>query len=56
MIADLAFDKDLLEDARKTVDYISHNDSNLANENGLRLRNLLHLFEKDVAIKTLLAG
>ena len=56
LIADLAFDKDLLEDARKTVDYISQNDPKLKNENGLRLRNLLHLFEKDVAIKTLLAG
>ncbi len=56
LIADLAFDKELLEDARKTVEFISNNDPKLENENGLRLRNLLHLFEKDVAIKTLLAG
>ena len=56
LIADLAFDKDLLEDARSTVDFISKNDPKLNKENGLRLRNLLHLFEKDVAIKTLLAG
>ena len=56
MIADLAFDSDLLEDARNTVDFISKNYPKLNNENGIRLRNLLHLFEKDVAIKTLLAG
>ena len=56
LIADLAFDKDLLEDVIKTVDLISQNDPKLKNINGLRLRTLLYLFERDVAIKTLLAG
>ena len=45
----------LLEEVRKYVEIISQNDPKLKNENGLRLRNLLYLFEKDVAIKTLLA-
>ena len=34
---------------------ISKNDPKLKNE-GLKLRNLLYLFDRDVAIKTLLAG
>ena len=56
LIADLSYDNDLLEDARKYVDYISKNDSRLKSCNGIRLRNLLYLFERDAAIKTLLAG
>ena len=55
-IADLSFDSDLLEDVRKYVDKISMEDPELKSEKGINLRNLLYLFERDVAIKTLLAG
>ena len=54
-IADLSYDNDLLEDARKYVNYIYKKDPKLINE-GKNLRNLLYLFERDVAVKTLLAG
>ena len=56
LIADLSFDNDLLEDVRKNVDEISLNDPSLLNEKGKGLRDLLYLFEMDVAIKTLLSG
>ena len=55
-IADLSFDSDLLEQARQYVDFISQNDPKLETNNGKNLKNLLYLFERDVAIKTLLAG
>ena len=55
-IADLSFDNDLLEESRNFVDYISKNNPKLKNKEGLNLRNLLYLFERDAAIKTLLAG
>ena len=55
-IADLSFDSDLLEDVRKYVDKISMEDPKLKSDKGINLRNLLYLFERDVAIKTLLAG
>ena len=55
-IADLSYDNDLLEDARKCVDYISEFDPKLNKTNGKNLKNLLYLHERDVAIKTLLAG
>ena len=55
-IADLSFDNDLLEESRNFVDYISKNNPKLKNEEGLNLRNLLYLFERDAAIKTLLSG
>ena len=55
-IADLSFDGDLLEDVRKYVDLICKNDPKLENNEGKNLRNLLYLFERDVAIKTLQAG
>ena len=55
-IADLSFDEDLLEDVRKYVDLIYKNDPKLENNKGINLRNLLYLFERDVAIKTLQAG
>ena len=56
LIADLSFDSDLLDEVRKTVDLISLTDPKLKSDLGLNLRNLLYLFEKDIAIKTLLAG
>ena len=56
LIADLSFDNDLLEDVRKKVDLLSLYDPKLTSKHGLNLRNLLYLFERDVAIKTLLAG
>jgi len=55
-IADLGFDSDLLEVIRQKVDEISKIDPKLESKNGLRLRNLLYLYEKDIAIKTLKAG
>ena len=55
-IADLSFDGDLLEDVRKYVDLIYKNNPKLKNNEGINLRNLLYLFERDVAIKTLQAG
>ena len=56
LIADLSFDSDLLDEARKTVEKIYVKDPKLNSNNGKKLRNLLYLFEKDIAIKTLLAG
>jgi len=55
-IADLSFDGDLLEDVRKYVDLIFQNDPKLETNEGMNLKNLLYLFERDVAIKTLQAG
>jgi ATP-dependent DNA helicase RecG len=55
-IADLSFDSDLLEDARIIVDQIIEKDPHLKSKNGENLKNLLYLFERDIAIKTLIAG
>tara|TARA_Y100001970_G_scaffold292297_1_gene433008 strand:- start:1912 stop:3732 length:1821 start_codon:yes stop_codon:yes gene_type:complete len=55
-IADLSYDNDLLDDVRDYVKEISINDPKLVSKNGLYLKNLLYLFERDIAIKTLLAG
>ena len=56
LIADLSYDADLLKDVRNVIDAIYLKDPKLQSENGQRLKNLLYLFEKDVAIKTLQAG
>ena len=55
-IAELSFDSDLLEDVREYVEKISKNNLKLENNEGEKLRSLLYLYERDVAIKTLLAG
>ena len=55
-LADLSFDSDLLEDARKSVLKIIKTNPRLENIEGENLKNLLYLFERDVAIKTLMAG
>ena len=55
-IAELSFDSDLLEDVRKYVEKISKNNLKLENNEGEKLRSLLYLYERDAAIKTLLAG
>ena len=55
-IADLSFDSDLLEEVRKYVEFISQNDPKLETNIGNNLKNLLYLFERDVAIKNLQAG
>ena len=55
-IAELSFDSDLLEDIRENVEKISKNNPKLENDEGEKLRNLLYLYERDAAIKTLLAG
>ena len=56
LIADLSFDADLLDEVRRSVELISLTDPQLKSDNSKELRNLLYLFEKDTAIKTLLAG
>ena len=56
LIADLSYDADLLDEARRSVELISLTDPKLKTDNGKNLKNLLYLFEKDSAIKTLLAG
>jgi len=56
LIADLSFDADLLDDVRRYVDLILLNDPKLISKSNHNLKNLLYLFEKDTAIKTLLAG
>jgi len=55
-LADLSFDSDLLEDARKSVLEIVERNPRLKNKEGENLKDLLYLFERDVAIKTLMAG
>jgi len=55
-IAELSFDSDLLEDVREYVERIFKNNPKLENNEGEKLRSLLYLYERDAAIKTLLAG
>ena len=55
-IADLGHDEDLLMEVKRNVDYISTNDPKLLSENGKKIKNLLYLFQKNEAIKTLKAG
>jgi len=55
-LADLSFDADLLEDVRKSVLNTITLDPKLKSKKGENLRHLLYLFERDVAIKTLMAG
>ena len=55
-IADLSFDSDLLEDARNNVIEILEKNPKLENKQGDNLRDLLYLFERDIALKTLMAG
>ena len=56
LIADLSFDSDLLDIVRRSVELISLTDPKLKTDECKKLRYLLYLFEKDIAIKTLLAG
>ena len=56
LIADLSVDADLLDEVRRNVDLISITDPKLKSDEGKKLRDLLYLFDKDSAIKTLLAG
>ena len=55
-IADLSFDKDLLEDAKYMVDKIIVKNPNLENQEGSNLKKLLYIQERDAAILTLMAG
>ena len=55
-IADLSFDSDLLEDARNNSLNIITKNPKLENNEGVNLKDLLYLFERDVALKTLMAG
>ena len=56
LIADLSFDADLLDEVRRSVELISLTDPKLKSDNGKHLKNLLYLFERDIAIKTLMSG
>ncbi len=55
-IADLSYDEDLLLDARNLVSKTIKDNPNLENNPGENLKNLLYLFERDIALKTLMAG
>jgi ATP-dependent DNA helicase RecG len=55
-IADLSFDSDLLEDARSNSLNIITKNPKLENNEGVNLKDLLYLFERDIALKTLMAG
>ncbi len=55
-VADLSFDSDLLEDTKHIVENILKENPKLNNDDGLKLKNLLYLQERDAAILTLLAG
>ena len=55
-IADLSFDSDLLEDARSNSLNIITKNPKLENNEGINLKDLLYLFERDIALKTLMAG
>ena len=55
-LADLSLDSDLLEDARINSIKIIEENPNLQNKEGESLKDLLYLFERDIAIKTLKAG
>ena len=55
-IADLSFDKDLLEDARNQVDKLFIEKKKLKNVEREKIKNLLYIYERDIALKTLQAG
>ena len=55
-IADLSFDSDLLADARNNSLNIITKNPKLENIEGENLKDLLYLFERDIALKTLIAG
>ena len=55
-IADLTYDKDIFENIRIETNKIINEDPYLKTEKGKNIKNLLYLFEKDIAIKFLLSG
>ena len=55
-VADLTFDSDLLEDSKNMVEKILNENPKLKNNQGINLKNLLYLQERDAAILTLAAG
>ena len=55
-IADLYFDNELLEDARRFAKRIINKNPKLIDKKGQNLKNLLYIQERDIAIKTLMAG
>ena len=55
-IADLTYDKDIFENIRIQTNKIINEDPYLKTERGKNIKNLLYLFEKDIAIKFLLSG
>ena len=55
-IADASVHRDLLETARRDAALIVTNDPTLKSERGAALRVLLHLFEREDAVRLLDAG
>ena len=55
-IADLSIDEDILLEVKKEANKIVEIDDKLKTKRGKNLKNLLYIFERDIAIKTLLSG
>ena len=55
-VADLSYDRDILEEAKKYAEDIISKDPKLRNENNKKIKELLYIQERDAAIMTLLAG
>ncbi len=55
-IADLSFDEEIFLDVRNYVQKIMKNNHYKNNEMNKKIKLLLYLFEKDLAIKTLISG
>ena len=55
-VADLSYDKDLLEEAKIYAEDIIDKDPGLKDKKNNSLKDLLYIHERDAAIKTLLAG
>ncbi len=55
-VADLSYDKDILEEAKLLAEIVINEDPKLNNIKNKYLKDLLYIHERDAAIKTLLAG
>jgi len=55
-VSDLHFDQDILQDVRKDSIKIIEEDPDFKSDRGKKLKTLLYLFERDIAIKTLISG
>ena len=55
-LASMEYHSDMISKARDDVKLIIEKDKDLSTERGFALRTLLHLFERDLAVKLLRAG